>query len=169
MFVTSGQFIYFLGAVTFGGIFGVLYSVITAVKSLIKNQKLCKILGGILEIIFFLFLSVSFLFYRNFYGYPSLRAYMVVGVILGLILYAKSFHLLLAKAGKVVYNRINKFILTKKVLINDGKESKKSNRSGNDRRDTVNSNLAIGNVVPVNKHQRRKERTRRIRRTNLNL
>ena len=154
MFVTSGQFSCFFGAISFGGVFGVLYSLIKGIKRLIKQEKISIIIGGALEIIYFIFMSVCFVKYRYYYQYPSIRVYMLLGVILGLVAYAKSFHLLLAKLGFLVYNRINKFILTKKVKLNDGKKVQKSNRRKHGRRGIVGGDTAIGNAFSNNKHQR---------------
>lgn len=165
MFVTLGQAIYFLSTVAFGGVFGIIYSLFCGAKKIIQ----VRFLGVILDLIFFAIFSIIFSIFCFERGFPNVRAYMIVGALFGLILYAKSFHIILAKGVNVLYNRINKFILTKKGKKNDGKEIQKPNRRRHGRCSATSCDTLIGNDIPNRKHKRRKEKTKRIRRANCNL
>ena len=112
MFVTFNQFYVFIASVAFGGIGGLLYSPILLLRRKIDNL-LFKFL---LDTIYFLALSILFLFYGFLFKFPSLRAYMILGVFIGIILYVKSFHNILAKVTKKVYNIFRKiFVLRKRT------------------------------------------------------
>lgn len=100
MFVSSGQVYVFFSCLSFGIGSGVLFSVITFVKKAIK----IKVLKIFIDVCFFILLSVAFSCYAFLLKYPSTRVYMIVGVILGLYIYAKSFHFMLAKIIKRLYN-----------------------------------------------------------------
>ena len=110
MFVTFNQFYVFIASIAFGGLGGLFYSPILLVKEKINNLSL----AFFLDIIYFLVLSISFLFYSYWLKFPSFRAYMLFGVFVGIILYVKSFHNILAKVIKKVYNIFRKFFVLRK-------------------------------------------------------
>ena len=101
MYVSANQFYVFLACISFGGVFGCFFSIISLVKKRIKAYPV-KIL---LDILFFLLLSGGYVVYSFCCNFPSLRGYMPIGVILGIFLYMKSFHLILAKCLKKTYNK----------------------------------------------------------------
>ena len=101
MFVSSGQFYIFLSCVTFGGLCGFFYSLIVFVKKFIKS----KWFNSILDLLFFLCIGTLFVVYSFKFNFPNVRVYMLVGVLLGLILYMESFHLILANLLKKLYNK----------------------------------------------------------------
>lgn len=111
MFVTLNQFYVFIATIAFGCVGGLFYSPILLVKGKTNNLPF----AFLLDIIYFLVLSVCFLFYSYWFEFPAFRAYMLFGVFVGIILYVKSFHNTLAKVIKKVYNIFRKiFVLRKK-------------------------------------------------------
>ena len=110
MFVSNGQFYVFVACVAFGGITGVLFTFSKIFKNLAKNNFL-KI---IFDVIAFLVLSFFYILFSNKLCFPSFRTYMVLGVLVGIIIYLKSFHIILAKTLKKIYNIIYKKFLRKK-------------------------------------------------------
>ncbi len=106
MFVTSGQLYVFLGSIAFGSASGLFYSVFSLVKFLFKN----KIVDIILDVLFFVLFSVGYVCFSVYYGFPSLRLYMPIGALTGLLLYMKSFGIILANTAKKLYNIRKGFI-----------------------------------------------------------
>ena len=100
MFVSSGQFYVFCAAAAFGGAAGFLLSVSGAIKTVSKN----KVVGFIADTSAFALAAFAFVPYSYALNFPSFRPYMAAGVFLGLFLYAKSYHILLAKPVKILYN-----------------------------------------------------------------
>ncbi len=121
MFVSSGQFFVFLSCVAFGVIMGVLYSGVIALKRLVKIKWICVLL----DVLYFCVISIFFLIYSFWQEYPSIRGYMPLGALLGVYLYLKSFHIMLAKIIKRLYNVIGSKI-TKRKSINGTRKSTKS-------------------------------------------
>ncbi|MBE7083594.1 MAG: hypothetical protein E7373_03210 [Clostridiales bacterium] len=117
MFVTANQIYVFIACVAFGSVSGIFYSLSSAFKFFIKNK--------VIKIVFDIFASivVSFLYviFSVLIKFPNVRIYMLVGVFVGLILYFKSFHILLAKCAKKIYNIIYKYY---KAKISNGKKQK---------------------------------------------
>ena len=104
MFVSLNQFYIFIASISFGIIGGVLYCPINFIKKKLKKFQILFLL----DILYFFVLSVLFLFYSFLLKFPNVRAYMIFGVFLGIILYIKSFNNILAKVIKRVYNIISK-------------------------------------------------------------
>jgi hypothetical protein len=111
MFVSANQIYVFIACVFFGGTVGVLFSLSSLIKSKIKNEWL-KLVPDVASFIITAFFYVLYAYKMNF---PNLRLYMVLGVLIGIIAYFKSFHLLLAKFIKMAYNIIKR----KKVNVKD--------------------------------------------------
>ena len=109
MFSSSGQFFILLACVGFGYVSGVILTIDFALKKLFYNF----FLRNILDLCSFLTLCFFFVLYTNFFNFPSFRVFMAIGVLIGLILYIESFHFILAKTCKIVYNKVKK-IFTKK-------------------------------------------------------
>ncbi len=82
-----------------------------------------KIVGGILDCLFFLILSIFCIFSMNFLHFPTFRAYFLLGFALGGWIYAKTLRRIVAFCQKVCYNVITKSvkaIKAKKKLSNSG-------------------------------------------------
>lgn len=109
MLVTKSQFFVLFACIAFGGVSAVLFSFASIFKKFINN----KVIKSIFDIFAFVLISLLFAVYSHILSFPSLRAYMIVGVFLGITCYVKSFHLLLAKIVEIIYNicvrKIHKF------------------------------------------------------------
>ncbi len=101
MFVTNGQFYIFVALIAFGGLCGIFFSISTLVKYKLNNV----ILKIIPDVFAFIITAVLFVVYSNWLSFPNFRAYMAVAVVLGISIYFKSFHILLAKCIKRLYNK----------------------------------------------------------------
>ena len=122
MFVTSNQFYVLIACVAYGGVSGVLLTLTSPLKSLIKS----RLVKAIVDFFCFVIITFGYVVYSFSLKFPSFRVYMPISVILGIILYMKSFNILLAKLFKKLYNNIKK---TKEALKHDGKKGKKYNNS----------------------------------------
>ena len=120
MFVSSGQFYVFLACFSFGAASGILLSISSAIKYFVKN----KIIKIILDAVFLAPIGILFSLYSLKLNFPSLRGYMTIAIFIGMLAYLKSFHIILAKCAKNIYNRI----IEKKVNSKDGKTKVKLNR-----------------------------------------
>ncbi len=100
MFVTANQIYIFFACVAFGGVSGLFFSTSIALKKIIKNKWL-KILP---DVVAFFVITPLYVLYSFCMRFSNLRVYMLLGVVIGIILYLKSFHIILAKFIKKVYN-----------------------------------------------------------------
>lgn len=66
-----------------------------------------KIFTCVCDVLYFLILAAGFLFCSYLFDFYAVRLYMVVGCALGVLLYLKSLHIILAFFIKKVYNKIN--------------------------------------------------------------
>lgn len=100
MFVTANQLFVFFSYLSFGTCFGVFITLVLLIKEKISNN----VIKGVVEIAYFILLSFGCVLYSFLIKMPNLRVYMIVAVLLGNYLYIKSFHYILAKSVKRVYN-----------------------------------------------------------------
>ena len=149
MFVTANQIYVFLACVSFGGCVGILFSFINGIKFLIKKD-LFKI---IIDVLAFVIIAILYVIFSYRVKFPSLRLYMIAGVLMGIVIYCKSFHRILAKIVKKAYNII-KIIKNKKVKTkDDGRKDKKTDSCGNGGCSTASTSACFGNALSVNKHK----------------
>ena len=99
------------------------------------------------DIIYCLVLATGFIFVSVMFGFSSLRLYMLIGCVLGALLYLKSFHQIVAFFAKKVYNRVT----SRKKVIKRERNKEKPHRSGINRRRRVaysnlrgSDNLSVG-------------------------
>ena len=142
MFVTKNQIFVFIACVTFGLFSGLLFGALSFIKVFIKY----KIVKAILDVFCGAILGVAFVLYTYKLSFPSLRVYMFIGVLLGLVCYFKSFNILLAKSAEKIYN-IYKQKKVKK--LNDRIKIQKAGRRCNRRRGNTSNNTDIGNGLSV--------------------
>lgn len=110
MFVSKGQFLVFCCSISFGAFAGIFYSFLNTYTVFLKN----KWLKFIVDVFIFCLISISYVAYSYLCNMPNLRFYMILGVFLGFLIYIKTFHYILAKYIKKLYNIIsNKRIKTK--------------------------------------------------------
>ena len=129
MFVTKNQFYVFVACIGFGMMCGVLLSFTYFFKHSIKNT----FVTWVISFLEWVLISFAFMIYAHYLNFPDLRAYMVISVLLSIVLYFKSFHILLAKFAEKFYNIKVKNILGFRKAKNDRKKIQKIN-SGNNRR-----------------------------------
>ena len=104
MFVTSGQFYVLIASIAFGTVLGLIYSILRFITKRVSN----RIVKHLIDIIFFIFGAILFSFYSNLLKFPTFRFYMPISCLLGIVLYIKSFNIILAKFFKMAYNKIKK-------------------------------------------------------------
>ena len=77
MFVSSGQFWYFCECLFTGAAVALVLEVLTPVSVAVKNSAA----GHILNFLQFCFVAVAYFFCSTYFKFPSVRAYMPIGVI----------------------------------------------------------------------------------------
>lgn len=149
MFVTQNQFYVFIACLAFGGATGIIFTLFSIFKFGIKNKYL-KCLPD-----FFAFIIVSALYcvYSHTLKFPSVRAYMIIGVFIGITLYFKSFYIVLAKYIEMLYNIIKKHIAKVKY---DGRKSEKTNNRRDGGRSTSGGDSASSHALSNHIYRRRK-------------
>ena len=113
MFVSSGQFFTFIASVGFGSVSGILFTLTLPFR---KNFN--KFVVLLLDLFVFIIIGGLFVVYVNVLEFPNFRFYMFFGVIIGIIIYIESLHLLLAKCVKKIYNIIDKKFKSKNKATN---------------------------------------------------
>jgi hypothetical protein len=81
---------------------GVVYEVIYIVKLFVKGKKMAIAL----DILFFLVFAAIYVFLAVIFSLPYFRLYMFIACQVGLLLYLKSIHYILAFFIEMVYNRV---------------------------------------------------------------
>ena len=145
MFVTKNQFYIFIACLAIGGVFGSFCSFSASVKFFIKN----KFLKAFCDVFASFFLSVIFVLFSFYLRFSNLKLYMLCGVFIGIYLYLKSFHIILAKYAEKIYNIYKS---KRKKLSNDRIKSKKVDRRRYGRRSSVGGNPSIGNDLSTDIH-----------------
>ncbi len=103
--MTDGnQFFIFLVCVSCGIVGGIVYDVFYCLRVFVRARA-AEIAA---DLCFFLFFAGLYLFVSLLFELPDLRFYMFAGCLIGLGLYLKSFHGIVAFFAKKVYNRIDK-------------------------------------------------------------
>ncbi|MGN0806884.1 MAG: spore cortex biosynthesis protein YabQ [Candidatus Coproplasma sp.] len=103
-----------------GAASGVLYDVLYIARTIVcgvDKQKYTlkdKIFTLICDLIYFAVFAAAFIYLCVCFDFYQLRAYMLVGLALGVLIYLKSFHLCIAFLIKTVYNKITKGIRSKR-------------------------------------------------------
>ena len=123
-FISIDQPRVFLACVSIGIISGVIYLPFYLVLQFIKINFVKHIVNGL----WLTSCSVIFTYFNLIYEFPNFRAYMVVGVVLGIYLYKLSFHKVFAILLNKVYNVINKLI--KKIKAKNERRKEKANILG---------------------------------------
>ncbi len=119
-FISLDQPRVFLACVFIGIICGVSYLPFYTVLLFIKNKIIKQVVKGLwLGLSSLIFIAVNLI-----YEFPNFRAYMVVGVGVGIYLYKLSFHKVFAILLNKVYNRINKLI--KKLKVSNERRKEKA-------------------------------------------
>jgi len=164
MFLTAKQFYVFIACLGFGGFCGLILSAIR--YPFFKEEK--RLALFITDVISCTALTGAYLYFSFALNFPSLRLYMPCGVVLGIIAYMKSFHIILAKPTEKLYNKIKEKIKRKigEKNENDGRKIKKGNGSDDGRRRSFGDSSSVRSGLSVNIDKSRKRQTRRTRRRN---
>ena len=160
MFVSGGQFYVFVACMAYGGIAGVLLSISAGFK------RLCRLkpLGVISDILFCALSAAGFIVYSFALKFPALRAYMFAGVLLGALLYFKSFNVIVANIFKKLYNNIRK---TKKAKTKDGRnENEKTDNLRDGGGGAPSRNTSRGDDLSTDIHKSAQRQRKRVRRRN---
>ncbi len=80
-------------------------------------------LGYVLDVLYYILLSLFCIFVAYLLHFPSFRVYTWVGFALGGVLYLKSLRRMVAFGEKMCYNKIRNIIKTKKKLSKTGDEN----------------------------------------------
>lgn len=65
-----------------------------------------RIFTIICDLLYCLFFAVSYVFVSVMFGFGNIRLFMLLGCVLGAILYLKSFHIFVAFFVKKLYNKL---------------------------------------------------------------
>ena len=108
---TGNQFAVFGLCVGVGFVGGVLYEAFAFLRFLLGcPREKNKVLGGALDIAFFLLFACVCVWAAYVFQFPDFRVYMWLGYALGGILYLKTLHEIVAFFEKVCYNSVTKLI-----------------------------------------------------------
>ena len=156
MFVTANQFGVFVVCFSIGGVCGALFSISALFKFVIKSVKV----SWIFDVFAFILTSVIYVYTSHKLNFPNYRAYMTVGVFVGIFVYLKSFHILLAKINKKAYNILKR----KKVKTKDDRcKNKKVDSRYNGGGSIVGGNANVNIALSTYKHKFRKKSAGRIK------
>lgn len=111
---TIGQFPVFVLCLAIGFLGGVLYELFSFVRlSFGCRHGKNRLLGGVVDLLFWISFSISCVFFAYAFEFPSIRAYMWIGYGIGGILYLKTLHKIIAFFENMCYNKI--ILLIKKA------------------------------------------------------
>ena len=84
-----------------------------------------KILGAVLDVIFFIAFAFWVIFIAKTFQFPNFRGYMWIVCLLGWLLYLKSLHFIVDFFENVCYNGIKKAVKKRKMSKNSTLEEEK--------------------------------------------
>ncbi len=165
MFSTLNQPIISIICISIGVLFGFVYDIFFLCFNISKNN----VVSTVGDILYFVIIAILFTIISNYLKFTNFRIYMAISVIVGLILYNKSFHKIIAKLYIKVYNVIkNKFLKIKNYLKvkNERRKKAKGNVGGN-----IGNNYAImysgsNNGVSTRWHYSKKKQNRKTQSRN---
>lgn len=103
----------FISCLSLGILSGVVYDILYLIRCSVcgvyfKSYTLKdKIFTAICDMIYFAILSCAYIFLSAVFEFEQTRFYMLLGCGIGIILYLKSFHIIVAFFIKKVYNSLN--------------------------------------------------------------
>ena len=121
----KNQFAYFCLSLAIGLLGGLAYEPFSWARLLIGCEKgKNKVLGIVLDILFFILFACGCIAGSFLWKFPSFRAYTWLGYAVGAIIYLKTLHRILAIPKKMCYNKligIGKKIKTRKKTLKKGR------------------------------------------------
>lgn len=106
------QIFIFLTCMCCGIASGVLYDILYIVRSFVCGVNFFaytvkdKIFTAVCDLLYFAALAGAYVFLAVLFGFGAVRLYMLCAVAVGVLLYLKSFHIIVAFFVRKVYNRI---------------------------------------------------------------
>lgn len=113
----ANQIFVFLVCVLTGVASGVVYEVFYILRKLFPSA-----FSIAFDVAFFLVFAGMSIFASVLFTFPNFRVYMYLGNALGLILYLKSIHLIVAFLWKLCYNKARKVLKRRKSTKNSKKK-----------------------------------------------
>ncbi len=151
MFVTKNQIFIFITCIAFGVVGGAILSLFSFVKIKLKNS----IVIFVVDLFSFIVITFLYVLFSLRMEFTDFRLYMTIGVFVGIAGYLKSFHIIVAKCLKKIYNIIEKRY---RKVKNDRIKSKKTNCCGDGGGGNASRYVNVNMDLPVdsNKRQRKK-------------
>ncbi|MDE7083554.1 MAG: spore cortex biosynthesis protein YabQ [Clostridia bacterium] len=153
------QFFIFMVCLLCGIVSGVVYDVLFVARTVLCGVDKSvytvkdKIFIIAADILYCLVFAAGFIFTSVMFDFEGLRLYMLIGCLLGALIYLKSFHLIVAFLCKKVYNGI-----TKLKEKNGGRTKADTNGCGDNRqRDTVGGDSDRRDNLPTRFNRLRKQ------------
>ena len=146
MFVTKNQIYIFIACISFGILNGIVFGILSLIKKKLKNQ----VVKFIIDLSAFVVMTLFFILFSYLMHFSDLRLYMACGVFIGIYMYFKTLHILLAKNVKKIYNVYEKILAKVK---NVRKQSNKNNHSINCRCGSVASDTSFNNGLSNDCHR----------------
>lgn len=140
------QFFIFLTCLFCGVISGTVYDVLYVARCIVcgmdKTEYTAKdkIFIIISDLLYCLVFAAGFIFVSVMFDFTSLRLYMLLGCILGALIYLKSFHTIVAFFTKKVYNTVSVKIQKRKSESSGRTKEKPHSRRVNGKRSNTVSN-----------------------------
>ncbi len=147
-----------------GVVYDVLYVVRVVLCGIDKSAYTVKDKIFIIaaDILYCLVFAAGFIFTSVMFDFEGLRLYMLLGCLLGALIYLKSFHIIVAFFSKKVYNSINR--LKEK---NGGRTKAATNGGGdNGQRDTVDCDSDSRFNLPADSDRRVKRSKKGVAKRN---
>lgn len=157
MFVTQNQFYVFTACLLFGGVFGPIFSLSFFVKKIS-----CTILKIFFDIAAFIVFSAIYVVYAYILNFPDFRPYMAIGAVTGVFLYMKSWHIIVAKPIKMLYNIQYSKQKNRKEEKHDGIQVKKAYNFAHGRGGSASGFSSDVDDLSIIRHKRRKQRKKRV-------
>lgn len=101
-----------------GAVSGVVYDLLYVVRAAaeraagrrlpLRRTRFPHIVTAVCDILYAAFLAAFFVCVSVYFSFPDARAYMFVAIFTGILLYIKSFHIMVAFFVNKLYNRCTK-------------------------------------------------------------
>ena len=142
----KGQFSCFCLCIAVGFVGGVLYSACSFLRVLFSCQRgKNKVIGAVIDVLFFTAFALFCTACAFVLKFPAFRPYIWAGQAIGLILYLKSLHKVVAFFQNICYNKVAKAVkkllqrkkTQKRLRENDARKNEKTHHSVRDGRHGV--------------------------------
>ena len=103
---------YFITCTCLGIVSGIVYDILYIARCIVcgVHKQAYSVKDRIFtiacDVIYCLFFAASYVFVSVMFNFDNIRVFMILGCVLGAILYLKSFHLIVAFFVNKLYNRI---------------------------------------------------------------